>query len=458
MDGAEQAVLDARTRTSDQRVARLAWSLAALVAALAGLLGLLYVHVRRWQNQEDRLLVAEQRFHLMAQNVAEYAIVMLDGEGHVQTWNVGAERIKGYAAGQIVGRHFSRFYPPEDAHAGKPAQALHEAATAGRYVGEGWRVRKDGSRFWASVVITALREADGSLTGFLEIMRDLTDRRRAEEALRAEIAETHRVERQLQEVNQSLEAAVAQRTAALTVANAELAEASARLHDLSVHLIDSQENERRRISLELHDETGQALTGIKLRLSAGLRNGSLGSDGIEQCIDLVDDTIGQIRRLVLDLRPLVLDDLGLADAVEATLQRTAESAGWTISLNVDGLPPKLPPALETACFRIVQETLTNAARHAGADTVKVHLAHRDRELVVTIRDDGQGFDPVSMRTPEMRRAHFGLVSMTERATLAGGRLDIDSSPGRGTTVRVVFPMPQGEDNRAAQGARAIAGG
>jgi signal transduction histidine kinase len=112
------------------------------------------------------------------------------------------------------------------------------------------------------------------------------------------------------------------------------------------------------------------------------------------------------------------------------------------------LPDGLPPALETTCFRITQEALTNAARHARARSVEVNLLQTADDLVVTIRDDGVGFDPAAMRTPAMRRAHFGLVSMGERASLAGGSLTIDSSPGAGTTVRVSFPLAPREAGSA----------
>src|SRR6266704_1109503 len=127
---------------------------------------------------------SEDLFRLMVENVRDYAIFMLDVAGRVATWNVGAQRIKGYSAEEIVGQHFSRFYVPEDVQARKPERELQVAAAEGRCEDEGWRVRKDGSRFWANVVITALRSADGALLGFAKLTRDLTERRRAETVLR----------------------------------------------------------------------------------------------------------------------------------------------------------------------------------------------------------------------------------------------------------------------------------
>jgi len=129
-------------------------------------------------------LDAEVSFRLLVESIKDYAILMLDPEGRVVTWNRGAEAIKGYRAGEIIGRHFSRFYPPEDVQAQKPERALKAATTGGRVEDEGWRVRKDGSRFWASVVITAVRDAHGKLRGFVKVTRDLSERRRVEEKLR----------------------------------------------------------------------------------------------------------------------------------------------------------------------------------------------------------------------------------------------------------------------------------
>ena len=131
----------------------------------------------------------EEGFRLLVESVKDYAIFMLDPGGHVATWNAGAERIKGYKADEIIGKHFSIFYPPEDVAAGKPERELEIAAREGRFEDEGWRVRKDGSRFWANVIITALRDPQGDLVGFAKVTRDLTERRQAEETRRALAAE-----------------------------------------------------------------------------------------------------------------------------------------------------------------------------------------------------------------------------------------------------------------------------
>src|SRR5690349_2824264 len=144
---------------------------------------------------------AEENFDYLVEAVSDYAIFLLDPAGHVMSWNAGAEAIKGYKAIEILGQHFSRFYPQEAIESGWPDEELRRATAEGRFEDEGWRLRKDGSRFWANVVITALRDESGGLRGFLKITRDLTERKAAEEGLRR--------------ANDELERRVAERTAEL---------------------------------------------------------------------------------------------------------------------------------------------------------------------------------------------------------------------------------------------------
>ena len=144
-------------------------------------------------------LGSESSFRLLVQSVKDYAIIMLDPEGHVASWNEGAQNFKGYRAEEVIGKPFSIFYTKEDIAAGKPELELKIAADQGRFEDEGWRVRKDGSRFWANVIITALREADGTLRGFGKVTRDLTDRKQMEEALK-QTAANEAIARRAQEI------------------------------------------------------------------------------------------------------------------------------------------------------------------------------------------------------------------------------------------------------------------
>src|SRR5438067_1906058 len=135
--------------------------------------------------QTRPLLTDERRYQYLISGISDYAIYMLDPNGHVSSWNAGANRFKGYLAQEILGEHFSRFYTPEDREAGTPARALQTALTEGKFEAEGWRVRKDGSRFWAHVIIDAIRDEQGALLGFAKITRDLTEKKKADQALEA---------------------------------------------------------------------------------------------------------------------------------------------------------------------------------------------------------------------------------------------------------------------------------
>jgi PAS domain S-box-containing protein len=436
----ERSLLQLRTEDHQTRLQWFWWTLTALVAVIVTTLQFLYWQSRRRQVEQRLLLQSEQRFHVLARSVVDYAIFLLDPAGNVVSWSAGAEKITGYRADEIIGHHFSVFYPQDGVQSGKPARELAEADANGRSEEEGWRLRKDGTRYWSSVVITALHDESGALTGFGKVTCDLTERKRAEESLVAEVGERRNVERQLRDLNDSLERLVADRTTALTAANAELSAARDRLQDLSARLIAAQEDERRRIARELHDDTGGALSLIRLQLDAALRNEEKRTARIEDCVRIVGDAVKQIRSLARNLRPAVLDDLGLADALQALLEQQAEVTGWHVSLEAEMPGGRLATEIETACFRIGQEALTNTARHAAAKSVEVRLRSDERAVELEVSDDGSGFDYEALQSTAARGRHFGLVSMSERAHLAGGTFAIDTSPGRGTRVRVAIPL------------------
>ena len=431
---AEEERLFVQRLADHQRLVQWFWAgMGFIVLALLGALAVLYLQVLRRNAAQRQLLESEQRFHLMTSSVAEYAIIMLDLQGCVRTWNAGAQRITGYVEHDIVGHDFGRFYSAQDAEVDKPTHTLQHAASEGRFVEDGWLVRSDGSAFWASVVMTPLRDAHGDLTGFCMIARDLTERRKAENALRDEMQERLRIDEELQRLNRSLEAQVRERTA-------DLLDAKLRLRDLSAQLITAQEQERRHIARELHDDTGQSLTVIRMHLMDVLRGAEGAGSRIPECIAIVDAAIAQIRGMALNLRPTMLDDLGLVDALEWALEQQGRPAGWETALEAADDFSEVPPEIQTACFRIGQEALTNAARHARATEVSLELRMVRGELELTVQDNGGGFDLARYSSPAERKKHFGLISMGERASLVGGRLDIDTAPGRGTRVRAILPV------------------
>ena len=234
MDGEEQRLLGERVRDEERTLTWVRFTSLVTIAVMLLVLAVLYALERnRWREHEARLR-SEQRFHLMTQNVHDYAIFMLDLEGRVASWNYGAERIKGWAAHEIIGQHFSRFYPG-DVPRTRPDEELAIAASRGRHSEDGWRVRKDGSRFWANSLITALRDEAGELLGFAKVTRDLTDRKQAEDALRAEVEQRRLAEEALREMIVSLETVIDERTNLLQAAVMELSQAKHRLEDLAQH-------------------------------------------------------------------------------------------------------------------------------------------------------------------------------------------------------------------------------
>ena len=210
-------------------------------------------------------------------------------------------------------------------------------------------------------------------------------------------------------------------------------------------LIEAQEDERRRVSIELHDQVGQILTAVKMNLHALRKTCSNAPEilaSIEQNLNVINEAVEQVKDLSVDLRPRLLDDFGLVVAVRWYLDRQTTNSGVTVefvslSLTEDD---RFPAALETACFRIVQEGATNIVRHAGAKRICVKLERTGNELVLVISDDGVGFDPEAVRAAETASATWGLTAMEERAQAAGGTLTIDSAPNRGTQICAIFPL------------------
>jgi signal transduction histidine kinase len=235
------------------------------------------------------------------------------------------------------------------------------------------------------------------------------------------------------------------RQAAIAVANSRLyrdeQEARAALRRLSQRLMEVQEAERRRLAFELHDEIGQSLTALKLNVEMA-ETAVSGSPAakLRDGIQLADRVLKQVRSLSLDLRPALLDDLGLAAALRWYVPQQAERAGLAARVNTEIGDTRLPPAIEIACFRIVQEAVTNVLRHAGAGRLFVDLhAWRDR-LELAIEDDGAGFDVTAARRGIHAGRSLGLLSMEERVSLIAGELAIDSAPGRGTRIHVSCPL------------------
>jgi PAS domain S-box-containing protein len=344
------------------------------------------------RNAVEALRESEERFRLVVQSVQDYGIFMLDQGGHISSWNTGAERIKGWSAAEAIGRHFSMFYPPEDVAAGKPARELKIAVEQGRLEDEGWRVRKDGTRFWANVVITALFDEQRRLRGFGKVTRDMTERRNTEQALR----ERRR---------------------------------------LVGHLVDAQEVERRRIAWDVHDESIQSMVAVGMRLQLiASRLPEPHAAALTGLDESVQAAIGRLRGLVSRLRPPELDRHGLVDAVSTYVDEVAGRWGLAHSLR-DELTAEPSPAAAITVYRICQEALSNVHKHARATRIDLRLSTVDNGTLVRISDDGVG-----TAGDEAGVGHFGLVEMHERAEAAHGWLSVTSAPGRGTAIEFWLPM------------------
>ncbi len=405
-------------------------------------LGVAFEDVTDRSLAERTLRDSEERFRLLVEGVQEYAIFHLDPTGHVVSWNAGAERLKGYTSKEIIGKHFSVFYPQEDLMNGKPQNILAEAARHGQSQDEGWRIRKDGSRFWASVVITALRDPHGNLLGFAKLTRDTTEKREKENALT--------------KAKELLELRVEQRTAVLTRVNHELRTEIAereraeqqlktsldQLRALAARLQSVREEERTSISREIHDELGQACTAIKMDLALigrklTKKQTQLHSK-VDSAIQLVDSMIVILRRIASELRPRTLDDLGLSAALESHAQEFESRTGIRCSVTLPQEALHLDADRSTAIFRIFQESLTNVARHAHATRVEALLEIQNDRIIFQVIDNGSGFDPAEAKA----RRSLGLVGMQERALLLNGDLKIEGATGAGTTLTLTIPLPR----------------
>jgi PAS domain S-box-containing protein len=377
---------------------------------------------QRAQVLERELALRENEapFRLLVEAVQDYAIFMLNPEGNVSSWNIGAERIKGYKADEIVGRHFSCFYPEEDVRNDKPGLELVAAVKEGRFEDEGWRLRKDGSRFWANVIITAVKSDSGKLLGFAKITRDATERMQTHKALEKEVAERRDAERRFQNSEKSL-------------------------RQLSLHLLRTQDEERRRIGRDLHDSLGQYLAVLKMKLDSvasliGEKQDEMGRE-FGQCIRLMEDSIREVRTVSYLLYPPMLEEMGLKSAIPWYLDGFSSRSGVKTTFEVQTEFVRLPRESELALFRVLQEGLTNVHRHSGSPTAHVRLLVKDGMGILEIEDNGKGIRPELLAEfcqEWMGGLGIGVRGMNERMRQLGGRLELASND-RGTTVTAMVP-------------------
>ena len=362
---------------------------------------------------ETRLQQTDQIFRLLVESVKDYAIFLLDPDGRVSTWNQGAERIKGYKAHEIIGQHFSRFYPREAVDSKWPERELEIAAKEGRFTDEGLRVRKDGSTFWAYVVITALRDDAGVLKGFSKVTRDLTERRDLEERTR--------------HLNKELRTRITQ----LVETQHQVELRTLELQKLSGELMRVQDEERRRIARALHDELGQELAALKIDLD--MQN-SGPDQKLSSAIEMTERALSKVRNISYLLHPPLLDESGLMPALHWYFDGLRKRSEMRITFDYKPVVfPRLSLELETAIFRVIQEALTNAYRHSGSADARIEINQELDRVTVRVRDFGKGIGPASLS------AGVGISGMKERVKQLNGELRV-SRAEPGTLVEATLPL------------------
>jgi signal transduction histidine kinase len=264
---------------------------------------------------------------------------------------------------------------------------------------------------------------------------------RSLETMREKLSEAFERDRRVQE---ELERRVTERTRDLLTLTRELKDRDERRARLLAKFIRAQEEERKRIARELHDETCQTVATLSVAADAALARPPVPDRGrLLEMKALADRALSEVHRVIYDLRPSVLDDLGLAAAVRWLGERHLPPLGIAFRCEIEGLDERLPVEVETAVFRVVQEALMNVVRHARAETVLIQMERRDHQLEIEVEDDGRGFEPESVTTPESSGRGLGLLGIRERVELLGGKVTIDSAPGQGTRVAVSVPIPEG---------------
>ncbi len=418
------------------------WVIAATLVILLLGLAAAFVdrsYVSRVQRDAEALRASEQRFRLLVQGVRDYAIYMLDPQGNIAAWNPGAERIKGYGADEVIGTNFSRFYGPEDIAAGKPQSALAMAAETGTSAEEGWRLRKDGTRFWASTVLNAIRNEEGELVGFAKITRDETERRTARLAL--EQAQEALAQSQKMEAIGQLTGGVAHDfNNLLMIVLGNLAAAKT--------VIDKGDaiTDRLRRAVESAHHGAQRAATLTQRLLAFSRQQPLNPKAIDINIAIKEAT-PLLHRALGEDRPLEVVTAAKAWNAEVDPAQF-EVALLNLALNARDAMPQGGKLTVECANAYVDEAY--GARHS---------LRPGQYVVVSVSDTGVGmseevmrraFEPFFTTKPTGQGTGLGLSQVFGFTKQSGGHVNIYSEVGHGTTVKMVFPARQ-------SGRRAIRG-
>jgi two-component system sensor histidine kinase UhpB len=350
---------------------------------------------------QQALELSERRYRAIVEDQSELIIRMLP-DSTVTFVNRAYCRYFGLQQDQILGRAVLDSMLPENSEALRRNLA-HVTPQASAYERDALVRDAAGAERWMHWSGRGIFDRRGQLAEIQSVGRDVTELRRAMD---------------------------------------QLATARERLQRLSRRLLEVQEAERKHLARELHDDIGQGLTALKLNLEALQRgrDGAALAARVQEALETTRHTIDRVRQLSLNLRPLQLDDLGLAAALRSHLDRQAGLGRLSPHFEMQEVPARLPAELETACFRVAQEAINNIVRHAGASSVWLRLFVAGGRLALSVRDDGAGFDVEAAQRRAASGASLGVVSMEERVALAGGTFQIQSAPGQGTVVVASFPI------------------
>ena len=376
------------------------------------------------RNAEQALLDAERRFRILVQGVTDYAIFMLDPEGRVANWNAGAQRIKGYSPDEIVGEHFSRFYTPEELDIGVPKRAIETARTTGRYEAEGWRVRKDGTRFWASVVLDAIHDEDGKLLGFAKITRDMTEKREAQLRLEESREQLFR--------SQKMEA-LGQLTGGLAHDFNNLLTAILGAADLASRNVDQPEKLKR--MLDGIRNSAQRGAGLTKQLLAFARAQPLEIKQVE-----LREFMGEVATLV---RPSLRSDIELVTEISDQLW-PIDSDPAALELAILNLAFNARDAMKDGgCLRISAHNVVLNGQPEGLKGEHVALKVSDTGTGMSPETRDRVFEPFFTTKSFGEGTGLGLSQVFGFAKQIGGGVTVESELGKGSTFTLYLPASRG---------------
>jgi PAS domain S-box-containing protein len=362
---------------------------------------------------------SEERYRLMVDGARDYAIFMMNPSNEIVYWSAGAERVFGWSAAEAVGKSGDIVFTPEDRENKQEEKEIETALRKGCASDRRWHMRKNGARIWVDGVMRRLDdEKTGALRGFAKIARDATQQHQAEE--------------ELQRAHNELERRVQQRTAELEHTNAKLRQTMKQRQMLEKQILRITEQERTRISQDLHDSVCQELTATALLLKSRARaiegQSRVAADSLVEAADTVNANAEMARELARGLHPIEVAASGLPSALRELCSRISGDVSCRCdcsrSLRID-------QNVAVNLYRIAQEALTNSIKHAKASQLRISLKRTNNEIVLTVKDDGQG--------KRRRRRGLGTLMMEYRANAIGGTLRVESTERRGTSVTCRVP-------------------